>query len=666
MPQPFHVLLCAAFAMTLWVVVGAPLARRLVSDRALALALAPALGWAVLNAAAVPVLLVLPFAQPVLLAMASAALIVGLAFVWRGRMDPHPVGAMPALPWWAVVLAALLAVAPALAITPKFVGDGVLLAEQMYDHSKIAMIDDLARFGLPPGNPFFGEAGAPSRLAYYYLWHFGAAFFAKSLTINGWEADIALTWATAFASLAAMMGLAVSFSGRRSAAFWVVLLSASLSLRPILSDVFGAGAVQQMLSSYPSLQGWLLQAGWVPQHLAAATSVVLALVLIARLGESRSRLLCPTIALVVAAGFESSTWIGGIAFAAASVPVGIVLLRSLEPARRWGFVAKAALSAGLAVALAFPFLRDEYVATAARGIGVPIAFWPYEVLGPIVPDGIRRLLDLPAYWLVLLIVEFPAIYLAGTVTLMRASFGSDRSFAGRRLAEGFAALALMSFGVAWLFASTIANNDLGWRAALPGTLVLTVFAAVGIARWVAAPAPIAAAASLILVALGLPDGWRQMRDYATGVPAATAASFAASPDLWAAVRRYAGPDERVGDNPLYLDQTVVWPVNISWALFAGRRSCFAGRDLANAYVALPAAEIDRLAKMFERVFAGDGSPDEIRDLALRYECRVIAITPGDGAWRHDDFADSPAYRLVEENPNRWRLYRAVNAPTTPP
>ncbi len=55
------------------------------------------------------------------------------------------------------------------AILPKFADGAVLLAAPIFDHAKVAMIDEMIRLGLPPGNPFFGEEGQPSRLVYYYL-----------------------------------------------------------------------------------------------------------------------------------------------------------------------------------------------------------------------------------------------------------------------------------------------------------------------------------------------------------------------------------------------------------------------------------------------------------------------------------------------------------------
>jgi hypothetical protein len=667
MPLPSNILLCAAVAILLWTALGLPLARRILPERAFALALAPALGWAVFNAAALPVLLFLPFTRPVLAGLCVAALLISIMIGLRPKhASPLAHSPSPSVPWWAYGLAALLALAPAIAILPKLAGDGILLADPVYDHSKVSMIDDIARLGLPAGNPYFGEAGMPSRLAYYYLLHFGAAIFTRLLGITGWEADIALTGCTAFASLALMMGLAVWFSRRKTAALWVVLSCGALSLRPILASLLGPGNFHGLVSSDTSLEGWLSQASWVPQHLASATSVVLAVVLIARLTERHSRLLVPALALVVAAGFESSTWIGGITFAAAALPVGLLTLGSVPPGERGKLVMKAGIAALLTLALISPFLLDEYLGTRARGIGMPIAFHPYEALGPFIPQSVRRVLDLPAYWLFFLIIEFPAIYLTGAITLRRVLTAAETPRPGKVLAGGLALLAATGFVITWLFASIIANNDLGWRAILPGLMVLTVFAAIGLSHWLAARAWLPAGAALLLILFGLPDGLAFIRDNARGIANPSAAGFAESPALWAEVRRLSAPDERVGNNPRLFASMVTWPVNISWALLADRRSCFAGTDLVLPYVALPADETRRLQALFERLFAGAGTPDEIRLLAERYDCRVIVITATDGAWQQDEFAASPFYRLAEEEPGKWRIYRAIEGAATIP
>ena len=84
-----------------------------------------------------------------------------------------------------------------------------------------------------------------------------------------------------------------------------------------------------------------------------------------------------------------------------------------------------------------------------------------------------------------------------------------------------------------------------------------------------------------------------------------------------------------------------------------------GWNLARAYAPLPEAEIDRIERLFERVFAGDAEPRDLEALARRYDCRVVVVTPADGAWTHDPFASSGRYRRVEEDEAKWRIYRAA-------
>lgn len=150
-----------------------------------------------------------------------------------------------------------------------------------------------------------------------------------------------------------------------------------------------------------------------------------------------------------------------------------------------------------------------------------------------------------------------------------------------------------------------------------------------------------------------------MRANALGIAAPSNADFAGSAALWQAVRGVAQPDERVANNPLFLGDMIRWPVDLSWALFADRRSCFAGWDLARAYAALPGEQIDALDRLFKRVFGGTASLEEVRSLALGLGCRVVLVTPADGAWQRDPFAASGAFRLAAEKPGAWRIYRAT-------
>ena len=667
MPSALVVGLCAVAAASFWTVLGFALARGLLGP-ALALPIAPALGWAVHSAAVLPVLILIGFSTTTVSLVSAAALAAGLVALvtQRPRHEDPPGRRVPA---WAYVGAAVLALAPAVAIMPKIGIDGVAFAPPIFDHSKVALIDEMTRLGLPPGNPFFSivDEAAP-RLVYYYLWHFSAAELALLTGASGWEADIAMTWFTAFSSLALMLALANWFSGRATALLWVLLLNTALSCRVALAALVGTEAVHQVLMPATGFGGWLFQAAWVPQHIAAASAVILALFFLGRLAVERSPLLLVTLVLLAVAGYESSTWIGGVLFPVAAAMAGGMLLIEAAPLQRMSFLSWCAGAAILAICLAWPLLHDQFLATGMRAGGSPIAFRPFEVLATGLPDWLRRSLELPAYWLVLLPIEFPAVYVTGAVSLWAyLRWGNpigDADGDERQAAKVIALLAAASLVCAGLFASTIGNNnDLGWRAVLPGVIVLTVFAAVGLSRWIAVGARTALAAAVAAWLLGLPDGAAVVRENAAGILEPDGRVFARTPEMWAAVRRHLAPDERVANNPLFLQDLTPWPVNLSWALLSDRRSCFAGRELTLAYTALPRARREEIDAQFIRVFAGDASSRDIEELATRFDCRLVVVVAQDGAWRKDPFLTSARYRLVEDDA-RWRIYRLAAAPSS--
>jgi hypothetical protein len=640
--------LCALLALLLWSAVGLAVARHVLPDQDHGVA--PALGFALFTAAA------LPLFDRIGLTANSARLVIGLAILVSFAAIRRGARPMPALPLWMFLPAALLAMIPALAVLPKIGPDGTSFAIQIFDHSKAALIDEIARSGVPPINPFAGAPGAADGLAYYYLWHFAAGMVAAATGATGWEADAGLTWATAFASLTLMMAVAARWSGKRTAAGWVLLLSFAVSMRPILTRTIWGDDFGGWITGYPGLQDWLVQASWVPQHLASANCVCLTLLLLARLGVKTapwsSLILALCLSLVVAAGFESSTYIGGILLGIALLPLACFCLMTPE---RWRVAILAVLAAAITLLLILPFVRDQYAATAARGAGFPVAVSPFEVFGPRIPRDWSQWLDIPGFWLVQLPVDLPAISIIGLwslLTLHPAAQIAAQLPLEHRL---FAIVTLVGLLIAWLLQSTIANNDLGWRALLPAVMGLTLFTALFLARtgrrrpllWLAmAPAVI----GLFGGAIYLGENFRG--DYRRIDP-----NFAASQAMWAAVRRHSSALERVANNPGAYGRITVWPVNLSWALLADRRSCFAGHELALAYVAWPRAKIDATAQLFDRVFSGTASSAEVHAIGTDYDCRVVLLTALDPAWNDDPFAKDPSFHLVEEDPDHWRVYR---------
>jgi hypothetical protein len=669
-----NALLCAAAMTALWTLIGLPIAMR-VPAGAPSWLWAPALGWAIHSVVSLPLFWVIGMSRPAVLAATAAFVAVALAGLWMQRPAISPTRPS-ALLIAALLGAALLALGPMAAIIPKPTAEGVTLAPAIFDHAKIALIDEMIRSGVPARNPVFGEAGAPARASYYYLWHFSAAVAAVITGVSGWEADAGLTWFTAFASLLLMIALAIRLGGQTSAAIVVVVLAATASVRSILGWL--APDVARSLIGWASgFGGWLFQTSWAPQHVASAMCVVLACVLLSQLPYQRGWLLPVVLGLVAAAGFESSAWVGGITFALAAAAIGLQCLWSLPREARASFLLRSAAAAALTIVLATPLLYDQVTTAALRGGGSPIAITPVSVLGGAFSETARRILDLPAYWLVYLPVEFPAFYPAGLIGLYLLL--KERRPDQDQAVHALALLLATSLVTGWLLVSVISdNNDLGWRAVLPAVMLLVAFAAAAIARWLSAgafsgkveagfpqkmrpgkdsKARIPVALTLVGILLGLPEGVVILRENVLGVRRPSERIFATTPEMWDAVRRHTAVTERLANNPVFMRDMTSWPINISWALLADRRSCYAGRELAIPFTPISAARRTEIEAQFVRVFAGEPAAADVRQLAERFGCDVVVVTAQDGAWLRDPFASTDAYRLVEERPGAWRIYR---------
>jgi hypothetical protein len=367
MPSTIHVAICAVAALAYWGMVGFVLSRRL-APSLLAVPVAPALGWAFHSALTLPLYRFLGFNEWTV-SIVSLLILGAAGLLILSPASDEERGSGIRVPFWAYGLAAVLAAVPAIALFPKFSGEAVTLAGPIFDHSKVAIIDEMTRLGLPPGNPFFAEAGQQTPLAYYYLWHFSAAELALAFGVSGWEADVVMTGVTAFSSLALMMGFAAWIGRRSVAAVWVVPLTFAASLYPVLRAIFGADALYAVISPPTGFAAWLFQTSWAPQHTASASCVLLSSFLLMQLARRPSVLAAVVLALVTVAGYESSTWVGGIVFTVAAPVLGLILLTDAPAGTRMRFVAWSVAAALITVVLAYPFLHDQFINATGRGSG---------------------------------------------------------------------------------------------------------------------------------------------------------------------------------------------------------------------------------------------------------------------------------------------------------
>ena len=145
------------------------------------------------------------------------------------------------------------------------------------------------------------------------------------------------------------------------------------------------------------------------------------MLLLSELVRRESLALLAAFVLVVVAGVGSSTWVGGVTFAIAAIWIGGVLLAERGAGSSgMPLLGRFAIAAIGAVVLAAPILYDQIAAIGTRGGGSPIALQTYEVLGEFFPPALRQFLDMPAFWLILLVIELPAIYLTGVYAMLRA------------------------------------------------------------------------------------------------------------------------------------------------------------------------------------------------------------------------------------------------------
>ena len=177
----------------------------------------------------------------------------------------------------ALIGAALLALAVTAGVLPKFSSDGVTLAAPIFDHSKVAMVDEMVRAGRAAGTIRSSAGPACPRGWPTIISGISAPPNCRVLTdVSGWEADAALTWFTAFASLPMMIGLAFWLSGRASAGLWVVVLAATALAAPAARMDLPARRVQAVAGYQSGFGGWLFQTSWAPQHMAVRHGAVLA------------------------------------------------------------------------------------------------------------------------------------------------------------------------------------------------------------------------------------------------------------------------------------------------------------------------------------------------------------------------------------------------------
>jgi hypothetical protein len=158
------------------------------------------------------------------------------------------------------------------------------------------------------------------------------------------------------------------------------------------------------------------------------------------------------------------------------------------------------------------------------------------------------------------------------------------------------------------------------------------------------------------------SGARDLYSYLDVPLQASAKRFLDSMQMWDAVQRHSAAGERVANNPNFLADITPWPINISWALLANRRSCYAGPDFALPFAPVTRDRRAEIDAQFTLLFSGKLGRSDVDQMATEFDCSIVAVTPEDGAWTTGPLASDSPYDLLESKLDAWRIYRIWTKP----
>ncbi|WP_244514794.1 hypothetical protein [Ensifer sp. LCM 4579] len=642
---------------------GLPISKYFDSNLRMRLLIAPVIGLGTFGAAGVSIfhLLSLNAVNLYVVVLALSALAFWLS---NDSVDPllrSPTS--PGLAWLAVAF--LLCFLPTFAIIPQYYGESASLGHPIWDHGKIAIINEIAQNGLPPSNPYYSEAGSPKTLIYHYVWYFIAACLSIVTGASGWEADIALTGMTALFSTFVVAWLAVARSRCANAAWWVLPLLLIGSLKPIVQFVSGNWLDTWMVrhSHFQEMQfhqTWIFAATWTPQHVFSGTVTLVAVMAYTQLlyhSHARDRHLAVFMGALLASAYGSSTWAGGFALLLILPIVGFLSISHLLKANR---MLEVAISLSVAVAAtllcAGVLVREQIILLYARS---PLEFWVFPVF-----NGASRFLDLVGYWLVLVTLDFGTIFV-GFVIWSCSTLRNDIMDVAR-IDKAIIASVLAPIFCAQFLHSVLLYNDLGWDIIIPSLLIMTALTAALFSTNIGRKSLVGRLTTTTAVLLLTPSilaGARFVYSSAfqfrvQGPETEWGRAFKASPEMWEAVRQVTPPNEAVANNPLDFANVTFYPGNISWAILSQRRNCATSLLLIRSYAAqLTPEQASVVYNFFVSVFEGNATEDQLRVMKEKYLCKTLVITKRDGLWGKPVLDNSSIYKLVSEERDRWRIYR---------
>lgn len=355
---------------------------------------------------------------------------------------------------------------------------------QSYDHTtRVSIIDAMTRTGVPPVNPSY-YPGHPVQLTFLYFFWYILGSVVDLAGGNLVDARTALFASIIWCGLALMVAIAFYIRLRDGRNIWqrALIGIASLSitgldiLPTLLLVHYGNGALGDLEHWNEQITAWVGSLLWVPHHVASLIAGLVGIMLVHSVhGQSRIK------------QFKALTF-SGIAFASA---LGLSVWVTLVFVLFWGiwmlllYIQKEQrvllfpmLLAGVfALVLAGPFLLGLLSGSGNGNAGaIPIAFTVRSF----------RLIDvfLENYFLLwkylIRLILLPLNYFLELGFFALVAFVWLKAHKSDLRKNPFYSAEIILLGVSFFIgtftrSTLIDNNDLGWRAWLPGQFILLIW-----------------------------------------------------------------------------------------------------------------------------------------------------------------------------------------------
>ncbi len=395
--------------------------------------------------------------------------------------------------WSVLAIAAGWLVAGTLTLVDLQFGDRLYFPVSDYDHStRAAFTSALARYGIPPHNPFF-FAGQPAPLRYHYFWLIPSALVhllggpmvsaRVSLIAGALWCGLGM-----FGIIALYLRFFQSKGGdqieRRTLIAVSLLIVTGLDILPTVLIGLFRHAPQPCIEWWNEhIAAWITTVLWVPHDLAALIAGLTGFLLVWNTASQDKRL--QRLAGVIGAGLAFASSTGASVYVGIALAAGCTLWLGIAFVKRWWPRALALLCAGvLAAALLAPFLfqvmpRAEGADDAPRSVSAafPVGLTVRRFTVPDLFLNTTNSAKITAFNAALLplnyLLEFGFFFVVGCLQvrrIWRRGLRSEAEWAATALSA--ASLFICTFTKS----TVISNNDLGWISALVIQFILLLSA----------------------------------------------------------------------------------------------------------------------------------------------------------------------------------------------